>query len=185
MTWVAPGPVIDKGSRVSGLLVPEPGKPVFAWATSTVDPTQQEQWVRWPLNPATHQPIRSVDPEGIQYLSYAKPRPALVLSVRNEIEGFGHALVLPLSRVPNDLTVAGRTFTRGELERQPLAFVQFLPGDARFADSTVDFRWAWRARRADLLAARHEATLDDDTLLELVLRYRNYLLPLREGGAGP
>jgi len=174
VAWEPAGPQVDRGSRLGLVFVSEPSKPVFVNAVDRRDP-QGAVWAKLPLDEARYEPVTDPETDGVPILSYGKRRPCLVITLAAEIAAMGNALVLPISRLTTEIVVDGRSYGRDDFLSQPLTFMHFLPGNERLADGTVDFRWTWRLRRADLYAARNEATLDDETLLELLLRYRDYL----------
>ncbi len=125
-------------------------------------------WKKWPTNKPL--PDEAFSEEGLLITARAKLRPCLVLTLQEEIEAFGELHVLPLSGFQ------GGGFA-DLIKANQVPHAHFLPGNdqPRFEDATVDFRWTWRVRASDLTASRHEGDLDPETLVRLLVRYRDYL----------
>lgn len=150
------------------MLVPDPARPM--WVGITGRDQESVDWKQWPTDRPL--PDEAFSSDGLLITSRAKLRPCVVLTLRDEIDAFGEALLLPISAL-KPMRPAHAALIRAN----QVPFSHFIPGDARrsFDDATVDFRWTWRLRSADLDVARHEGELDPETLVRLLFRYRDYL----------
>lgn len=109
--------------------------------------------------------------EGVAIVGYAKLRPCLVVTLAEEIDDLGVAQVLPISTFKS----VGQ-LQDGLLKGNHIPHLQFLPGNgARLQDGYVDFRWTWRLKSDDLGAGIHEAELDEESLVLVLLRFRDYI----------
>lgn len=149
------------------MLVPDPARPIWIGIPRPGD-GEAVDWKQWPTDRPL--PDEAFSADGLLITARAKLRPCLVLTLQDEIDAFGEVHVLPLSGFK------GGGFA-DLIKANQVPHTHFLPGrdEPRFEDATVDFRWTWRVRATDLVTSRHEAELDPETLVRLLLRFRDYL----------
>lgn len=128
-------------------------------------------WIEWPADESL--PPTAFSADGLAITGFAKLRPCLVITRGEEIADHGLAQVLPISTFKTTTPMYD-----GLLKGNHIAHLHFLPGDGRSVkDGYVDFRWTWRLKARDLAHGTHEASLDDETMVRLLLRFRDYLYP--------
>jgi hypothetical protein len=127
-------------------------------------------WLKWPTNQSL--PSSAVGSNGVAITAFAKLRPCLVLTVREDIDAFGQTLVLPISTFK-----PGNAVEDALVRRNQIPHFHFFAGEPtmNFDDATVDFRWTWRVRAEDLKYGRFEGRLHPEVLAQLLLRFRDYL----------
>jgi hypothetical protein len=149
------------------VLVPDPARPISIGVPK--GNAGDLDWIRWPTDQTI--PDAAFTGGSLLYTGRAKLRPCLVLTLRDEIDAFGEVHVLPIAGFD------GGDVRAALIRANQVPFFHFLPGllERKLEDATVDFRWTWRVRASDLRASRHEAELDPETLVRLLIRYRDYL----------